>query len=123
MIKFVVENYIPSKKNETRRGKYGNWYNTKQPEIDAIILQFKSQKKEPTITENIMVFFDVQCKSHRQDLLNILNCLADCLEKAKIIVNDRQIVSVVAKIVWGVKEPITIIKIEKHRKTTNKNDR
>ena len=110
---FKILGYIPSKKNETRRGKYGNWYNTKQKDINDIILQLKSQKKEPTITEDISVEYDIQCRYRRQDRSNIIATCDDALAKAKIIENDKQIIQECSVIKYGIKDPITTISIKK----------
>lgn len=101
-MEYIINGRIPSKKNETRKGKYGNFYNSKQTELDAIIWQLKSQKK---VLDSIVfcgvpleVFYYINTHSKRQDMSNILASIDDCLEKAEIIGNDRQIQKIHAAI-------------------------
>ena len=113
---FKILGYIPSKKNRTiivsKGGK--SWgFNAKQKEINDIILQLKSQKKEPTITEDISVEYDIQCRYRRQDRSNIIATCDDALAKAKIIENDKQIIQECSVIKYGIKDPITTISIKK----------
>src|SRR3990167_3750667 len=89
MLEITIQGRIPSKKNETRKGKYGNFYNAKQPEIDGIIWQLKKYK---FFTDKpIRISYLINTYSKRQDFSNICQTIDDCLQKAGIINNDRQI--------------------------------
>ena len=112
-MKFTILGYIPSKKNETRKGKYGNWYNAKQKEISDIILRIRKQRREPMITGNVRAEYYIQCHYRRQDRSNIIATCDDALEKAGVIKNDRQIVQECSFILYGIKNPETTIRIEK----------
>ena len=80
---------VPSKKNEIRKGKYGNFYNTKQPEIDDIIIQLKKYKFFSG--KPIRISYFINAHSKRQDFSNICQTIDDCLQRAGVIENDRQI--------------------------------
>ena len=88
---YVIKGRIPSKKNTVLKGRYGQMYQAKQPELDAITWQLRQQKKHPTIISPVCVCYAVNSHSRRQDLSNIIASIDDCLEKAEIIKNDRQI--------------------------------
>ena len=83
---------FPSKKNETRKGKYGNFYNAKQPEIEAITWQLKKYKFFSA--KPIKASCIVNTHSRRQDFLNIIQTIFDCIQSAGIVKNDRQIVEI-----------------------------
>lgn len=111
-LEIKITGRIPSKKNETRKGKYGNFYNTKQPELDAIIWQLKKYK---FFTGNpVRISYFINTHSHRQDFSNICQSLDDCLQKAGIISNDRQIIEFGASAITFVKdkEELAVIFLE-----------
>lgn len=88
---YTIKGRIPSKKNTVLKGRYGQMYQAKQPELDAITWQLRQQKKHPTIISPVCVSYNVNSHSRRQDFSNIVASIDDCLEKAEIIKNDRQI--------------------------------
>ncbi len=88
---YIIKGRIPSKKNTVLKGRYGQMYQAKQPELDAITWQLRQQKKHSTIISPICASYTVNSHSRRQDLSNIIASIDDCLEKAEIIKNDRQI--------------------------------
>ena len=101
---------IPSKKNETRKGKYGNFYNAKQKETNDIIIQLKKYKffTEKQIKASVFV----NTHSHRQDFLNIIQTIFDCIQEAGIIKNDRQIVEFGLSAITFLKEKLELVIIE-----------
>ena len=112
---FKLNQNIPSKKNELRRGKYGNFYQAKQNELNDLVVSLKQQKRtwgmlrplEGVVAVDIAVF-----GSDRADLNNQISSLLDCLQEAEIISNDRN-----AKIIHAVKGktaiPMCIINVWK----------
>src|SRR3990167_10413816 len=103
-LEITIQGRIPSKKNTTRKGKYGNFYNTKQSEIDSITWQLKKYKffTGKPIKANCLV----NTHSKKQDFLNILQTIFDCIQEAGIITNDRQIQEIGMSAITFVKSKI-----------------
>ena len=112
-LEIKINGRIPSKKNETRKGKFGNFYNAKQSETDAIICQLKKYKF--FTGEPIKASCLVNTHSRRQDFLNIIQTIFDCIQEAGIIRNDRQIVELGASAITfnKAKEEFAIVVLEK----------
>ena len=92
---FIIQGEIVSKKNTWQRAKWGGIYQSKQKELDDIIWQLKSQKTNKEPLRGDIYLSVVIHGSNRRDGLNELETLADCLQNAGVIFNDRQIKQVV----------------------------
>lgn len=111
MIEILLRGEMVSKKNNWKRGKYGQVYLDKnnQAKIDDFIWQIKSQRI-PKIVGNIKaeIYFLIR---KDKDIDNMLGSMFDILQEADVIENDRNIFKVIAEKTKTKKEPQTLIKI------------
>ena len=98
MYKFTLIGQLPAKKNSWKMGKYGI-YQSKTKEIDGFILQLKTQMVDRSALPlkgrcslNLSLW-----QSDRTDLDGQITTLADILQTAGIVENDRQIKHIVAE--------------------------
>ena len=85
----------------------------RKKEIDDIIWQIRSQRKGFYTEREVKVFYHINTHSRRQDRSNIIATIDDCLEKARVIKNDRQIKETSSVVDYDKKcEEITKIIIE-----------
>ena len=103
-LEIKITGRIPSKKNEIRKGRYGNFYNAKSKETDDIVWQLKTYKF--FTGKPIKASCLVNTHSRRQDFLNILQTIFDCIQEAGIITNDRQIQEIGMSAITFVKSKI-----------------
>lgn len=96
MINIKLIGSMPSKKNQWKRGKYGNVYleSSVQKKLDDFIWQIKEQKI-PKISGKVRLWVMFHIKRDI-DLDNLLGGLCDILQKAGTIENDSQIMEIEA---------------------------
>lgn len=99
MYKFTLIGNIVSKKNTWKRSRWGGTYQSKQKEIDDLIMQLKTQTRQYTTLP-----IKTQCRaeftlwqSDRNDLDNQICTLLDILQTVGIVENDRLVKEIVAK--------------------------
>lgn len=110
MKEIILKGEMLSKKNNWRRGRYGNVYldAKNQARVDEFIWQIKQQKL-PKLAGKIKV--NVIFKIRRdKDIDNMLGSLFDILTAAEVIIDDRNIIDVEA-IKVKQREPETIVKL------------
>lgn len=94
-VKWIVKGAIPSIKNSLRVGKYGNFYHV-GGEIASykrsFALQTPAKFKQGYYRGGVSVKVRLIRNNKRKDVLNMVGTIADSLEFAKVIHNDRQIV-------------------------------
>lgn len=92
---------IPSKKNRWRRNRTGGVFLPKkdQDEVDIIIqeitLQRNAHKLWQPLTGSLRASFSIP--KARNDLDNQITTLLDCLQKARVIENDRDVRELIAR--------------------------
>ena len=98
VVEFNLTGSIPSKKNSWRMGN-GRIFQSKQTEINALLLELKSQmsgSRLPLVENdcrlNLTIYGD-----NRNDLDNQVTTICDLLQKAGIVGNDRQIKQIEAQ--------------------------
>jgi Holliday junction resolvase RusA-like endonuclease len=113
-IKFILQGQVPAKKNDLRRGRYGQFYHKEDKAMTALVLQLKVQKAQYTnlplkdeCTLNLSVW-----GGDRKDLNNECTTICDLLENAGIVENDRQIKHIIATKVVDNKNPRVIIELK-----------
>lgn len=106
-IKFKLIGQIPAKKNDLRRGRYGQFYHKEDKAMTALIMQLKVQKQQYTelpLKGRCSLELSVW-GGDRKDLNNEMTTICDLLENAGIVENDRQIKHIVATKVVENKNP------------------
>jgi Holliday junction resolvase RusA-like endonuclease len=112
-MKFILKGQIVSKKNNYKFGK-GRFYNCKQKELDALILDLREQVVDVSVLpiksdcRLILRFW----QGFRTDLDNQINTIMDALQNSGIILNDRQIKEIQAKKYKDNKNPRVEIELE-----------
>lgn len=92
---------MPSKKNAWRRGSEGQVYIPAgvKKSIDDFLWQIKGTRNRPQspVVGPVKISLSFMVKSHsRRDLDNMVTTALDILQKARVIENDKDIVSIIA---------------------------
>ena len=102
---------IVPKKNRWKRGKYGQVYLEKdaQDNFDDIVRQLVPR---PGLAGECRIWMIIYTKTNKADLDGQLTTIADALQTAGVIVNDRNIKKIEAEQIKVKKNPRAEIKIE-----------
>ena len=85
----IVKGQVPSKSNGYRISRNRLYKSTELKEYEVMFeWQIKKHKKE-IIDKPFEIWIDVYFQSNRSDLDNASKVILDCLQKSKVILNDR----------------------------------
>jgi len=113
MKKIVILGEVLSHKNLWKRSKWGGLYMSKPEEFNALLSQFVNQSKNMSgLPLKTALRLDLSVWGNdRKDLNNQIATICDLLERAEIILNDRQIKEIHAKKIIDIKNPRAEIEI------------
>lgn len=96
-MKFTIQGAVPSKSNSyklTNRGKFASMYKAKGLKAyeKMFYLQVPAEARGVELKGLLKVFLSVYYTSNRLDLDNSAKIILDCMQDAKVMKNDRQVV-------------------------------